>query len=69
MQTSFIKRGATLKNKNKKGNAMKEIKTTKNPYATNRGGKIEAPSQVGKGDPRATVTKGDDLRTGKRKSV
>ncbi|MBQ9735774.1 MAG: hypothetical protein IJV96_03205 [Clostridia bacterium] len=48
---------------------MKEIKTTKNPYATNRGGKIEAPSQVGKGDPRATVTKGDDLRTGKRKSV
>ena len=48
---------------------MKEKKPFKNPYATNRGGKIAAPSEVAKGDPRATVTKGDDLRTGKRKSV
>lgn len=48
---------------------MKETKITKNPYATNRGGKITSPHEVAKGDPRATVTKGDDLRTGKRKSV
>ena len=48
---------------------MKETKTTRNPYATNRGGKINAPHEVAKDDPRATVTKGDDLRIGKRKSV
>jgi hypothetical protein len=33
-----------------------------NPYATNRGGKIDAPKTPSAGDPRATVTKGDDLR-------
>lgn len=33
-----------------------------NPYATNRGGKIDAPRKPSSGDPRATVTKGDDLR-------
>ena len=38
-----------------------------NPYATNRGGKIEAPKK----NPtpmRSTVVKGGDLRCGKRKS-
>ncbi len=34
----------------------------KNPYATNRGGKLTAPHAPASGDPRATVTKGDDLR-------
>jgi hypothetical protein len=37
-----------------------------NPYATNRGGKIEAPKK----NPtpiRSTVEKGDDLRAGKTK--
>lgn len=33
-----------------------------NPYVTNRGGKIDAPAKPAAGDPRATVTKGDDLR-------
>ena len=33
-----------------------------NPYATNRGGKIDSPKNPSAGDPRATVTKGDDLR-------
>ena len=33
-----------------------------NPYATNQGGKITSPKAPAKGDPRATVTKGDDLR-------
>ena len=33
-----------------------------NPYATNRGGRIESPKSPAKKDPRATVTKGDDLR-------
>lgn len=33
-----------------------------NPYATNRGGKVNAPKNPASGDPRATVTKGDDLR-------
>ena len=32
-----------------------------NPYATNKGGKIQAPNTPA-ADPRATVTKGDDLR-------
>lgn len=41
---------------------MKENKQTKNPYATNRGGKINAPTSVGAGDPKATVKRGDDLR-------
>ena len=34
----------------------------KNPYATNRGGKIDALHSPSSGDPKATVTKGDDLR-------
>ena len=38
----------------------------KNPYATNRGGFIAAPTDPAKGDPRATGVKGDDLRA-KRK--
>lgn len=33
-----------------------------NPYATNKGGKIQAPNTPSAADPRATVTKGDDLR-------
>ena len=33
-----------------------------NPYATNKGGKINSPNTPASGDPRATVTKGDDLR-------
>ena len=33
-----------------------------NPYATNKGGKIDSPRKPASGDPRATVTKGDDLR-------
>jgi hypothetical protein len=41
---------------------MKNSKNTKNPYVTNRGGRIEAPTAPASGDPRATVTKGDDLR-------
>ncbi len=41
-------------------------KTTYSPYATNRGGKIEAPRGKDKPQPRVTVTKGNDLRVGKR---
>lgn len=41
---------------------MKNTKEKKNPYVTNRGGRIEAPTSPSAGDPRATVTKGDDLR-------
>lgn len=33
-----------------------------NAYATNRGGKIDSPRKPAAKDPRATVTKGDDLR-------
>lgn len=40
---------------------MKHQTNEKNPYATNRGGKIQAPHPV-KDEPRATVTRGDDLR-------
>ncbi len=35
-------------------------------YATNKGGKIEAPKKVAAGDPKATRTEGRDLRAGKR---
>jgi hypothetical protein len=38
----------------------------KNPYATNRGGFISAPTDPAKGDPAAHSVKGDDLRV-KRK--
>lgn len=41
---------------------MKNRKNHINPYVTNRGGKINAPTSPSVGDPRATVTKGDDLR-------
>ena len=41
---------------------MKEKQTHQNPYATNKGGKIEAPHQVGRNDPKATRKTGDDLR-------
>ena len=41
---------------------MKKQTPYHNPYATNRGGKIDAPKPVTANDPRATVTKGDDLR-------
>ena len=38
-----------------------------NPYATNAGGHIKAPKNPAKDSPKATVTKGNDLRTGKKK--
>ena len=40
---------------------MKNEKSTKNPYATNKGGKIEAPVKQ-TNEPRASVTKKNDLR-------
>ena len=40
----------------------KQDRIHQNPYATNRGGKIDAPKSPALKDPRATVTKGDDLR-------
>lgn len=36
-----------------------------NPYATNRGGKIQAPHDTAQGEPRVTAVKGNDLRAGK----
>ena len=36
-----------------------------NRFATNKGGVIKAPKPVSQGDPKATVTKGNDLRNGK----
>lgn len=36
------------------------------PYATNQGGIIKAPNKL-KGEPMATVVKGNDLRNGKKK--
>ena len=41
---------------------MKQKNQSKNPYATNRGGKISAPANVSLGDPKASVKRGDDLR-------
>ena len=44
------------------------METKKNPYATNKGGCIQAPNTPAKGDPRATVTvakNGGDLRSSK----
>lgn len=38
-----------------------------NPYATNAGGQIKAPKNPAKDSPKATVTKGNDLRSGKKK--
>lgn len=37
-----------------------------NRFATNAGGIIKAPNATGKDQPRATVVKGNDLRTGKK---
>jgi hypothetical protein len=37
-----------------------------NPYATNKGGMIKAPKNPAKDSPKATVTKGNDLRVGKK---
>ena len=39
-----------------------------NRFATNKGGVIKAPNPTAKGDPKATVTKGNDLRTGTKKN-
>ena len=36
-----------------------------NRFATNKGGVIQAPKATSKGDPKATLTKGSDLRNGK----
>jgi hypothetical protein len=41
---------------------MKSTINRKNPYATNRGGRIEAPTRPAANDPKATVKRGDDLR-------
>lgn len=38
-----------------------------NPYATNAGGMIKSPKNPAKDSPKATVTKGNDLRDGKKK--
>lgn len=37
------------------------------PYATNKGGKITAPKNTAEGEPRATRTVGDDLRSKRKK--
>ena len=39
----------------------------KNPFATNKGGIIKAPKAAGKDSPKAVVTRGTDLRAGKKK--
>jgi len=41
---------------------MKNKHEPKNPYATNRGGRINAPVSPSANDPKSTVTRGDDLR-------
>lgn len=41
--------------------------TGNNPYATNAGGQIKAPRNPAKDSPKATTTKGNDLRVGKKK--
>lgn len=38
-----------------------------NPYATNSGGIIKAPKNVGADSPKSTVVKGNDLRVGTKK--
>lgn len=37
----------------------------KNPYQTNKGGMIKAPTSPSAGDPKATVKTGSDLRAPK----
>ncbi len=41
---------------------MKKSNDRKNPYATNRGGRIDAPVSPSQNDPKSTVTRGEDLR-------
>ena len=41
---------------------MKRNQTKKNPYATNKGGRIQAPTAPATDRPVSTVRKGDDLR-------
>ncbi len=41
---------------------MNKQKARENPYATNKGGKIEAPFHPERDDPKATRRTGDDLR-------
>lgn len=43
------------------------MKGLDNKYATNSGGIIKAPKNTSKDQPKATVTKGSDLRNGKKK--
>mgnify|MGYP003301368189 CR=1 FL=1 len=43
------------------------MKKQNNPYATNAGGYIKSPKNPAKDSPKATVTKGNDLRVGKKK--
>lgn len=38
-------------------------KNNHSPYATNKGGKIEAPNKQNVGDPKVTKTVGNDLRS------
>lgn len=40
---------------------------SKNPYATNKGGEIKAPTKPSNGDPKTTKTTGNDLRVKKGK--
>ena len=42
-------------------------KEKNSPYQTNKGGRIVAPKNVTKDEPRATRTVGNDLRTGRKK--
>lgn len=37
------------------------------PYATNKGGRIESPRVISDSEPKASVTRGDDLRINKAK--
>ena len=39
-----------------------------NNFATNKGGIIRTPKNVSKDSPKSTVVKGNDLRTGSKKS-
>ena len=40
-------------------------KTNYSPYATNKGGKIDAPKKQNQNEPKATKTVGNDLRSKK----
>jgi len=58
---------AVRRTSTRKENAMKKRKPLpENPYATLRGGKIEAPKDTAKEQPKSTVLRGDsDLRNKK----